>query len=409
MTADQPHASPVALAERIAFIDVVRGMALFGILTANMRAFVAPMDAYGNIGALFPGRADMIGQFFVDWLFQGKFVSIFSFLFGLGFAMQMSRAEARGVSFLGFYPRRLAALALIGAIHGFFIWAGDILLTYAISGALLLLFRHRRQETLLKWAAGLISLPIVLSWVMLGIYFSPWRPHWMDPKPPALAKWHKVIDIYAHGSFKQILVQNLVQGKDDLASHLFALYALSLFLLGMWVWRSGIITRLDEYRPVLKRVCFWGLAVGLPLSFYNAAVTAVLPRGQFNFWLFLGQMLWLPAAHLQAAGYMAGVALLYQNQAWRRVLMPFAAVGRMALTDYLMQSVLCTLFFYNTGTGWFGSIGPAKAWIPTVVLYSAQLVFSNIWLRHYRFGPMEYVWRVMTYGELPAMRKEATA
>jgi len=384
-------------------------MALFGILAANMRAFVAPMDAYGDIGALFPGRADVIGQFFVDWLFQGKFVTIFSFLFGLGFAMQMSRAEARGVSFLGFYPRRLAALALIGAIHGFLIWSGDILLTYALSGAMLLAFRHCRQKTLLYWAGGLISLPIILSWVFLAIYFTPWRPHWMEPKPPELAKWHAVIDIYAHGSFKQIFVQNLVQGKNDLASHLFAIYALSLFLLGMWVWRSGIVTRLDEYKPVLKRVCFWGLAIGLPLSFYNAVVVAVVPANRFSFWLFLARMVWLPAAHMQAAGYAAAVALLYLNPAWRRLLMPFAAVGRMALTDYLMQSLLCTLFFYNTGTGWFGSIGPAKAWIPTFLLYSAQVLFSNLWLQRYRYGPMEYLWRAMTYGKLPPMLKEAAA
>jgi uncharacterized protein len=408
-TSSTPHASPVSLAERIAFIDVLRGMALFGILAANMRAFVAPMDAYFNIDALYPDRADVIAQFCVDWLFQGKFVSIFSFLFGLGFAMQMSRAEARGVSFLGFYPRRLAALALLGLIHGFLIWAGDILLTYALSGALLLLFRHRRQKTLLYWAGCLIGFPIVALWAVLALYLSPSRPKWMVPKPPPLAKWHEVIQIYAHGSLKQILMQNLVEGRDALLSNLFAFYALALFLLGMWVWRSGIVTRLDAYRPVLRRVCFWGLAVGLPLSLYHAAVSALIPIGHFSVWLFLGQIVWLPSAHAQAAGYMAGLALLYLDAGWRRALMPFAAVGRMALTNYLAQSVLCTLFFYHTGTGWFGSVGPALAWVPTIVLYAAQLVFSNVWLRHYRFGPMEYVWRAMTYGTLPPMRLSAAA
>lgn len=248
-----PHASPVSLAERIAFIDVLRGMALFGILTANMRAFVAPVDAYSNINALFPGRADVIAQFFVDWLFKGKFITIFSFLFGLGFAMQMSRSEARAVSFLGSYPRRLAALALIGAIHGFLIWSGDILVTYALSGAMLLAFRHRRQKTLLWWAGGLISLPIVASWIMVALYFSPWRPHWMEPKPPPLAKWHAVIQIYAHGRLKQILTQNLVQGLHALIADLFAIYALALFLLGMWVWRSGIVSRLDTHTSLLKK------------------------------------------------------------------------------------------------------------------------------------------------------------
>lgn len=143
---------PVTLAERIQFIDVVRGMALFGILAANMRAFFAPVDVYDRIGVLFPGRADVIAQWFVLAFIQGKFISIFSFLFGMGFAIQMSRAEAKGARFMSFYPRRLLALALFGLIHGIVVWSGDILLTYAFSGAILLLFRNRQQKTLLWWA-----------------------------------------------------------------------------------------------------------------------------------------------------------------------------------------------------------------------------------------------------------------
>src|SRR3974377_1818159 len=157
----QPRAGPITLSERILFIDVLRGMALFGILAANMRGFFAPLDAYMYTGMLYHSRADVLAQAFIDILIQGKFISIFSFLFGMGFAIQMSRAEAKGARFLGFYPRRLLALALFGLIHGILIWAGDILLTYALSGAILLLFRNRRQKTLLWWAGGLMAFPIV--------------------------------------------------------------------------------------------------------------------------------------------------------------------------------------------------------------------------------------------------------
>ena len=128
MHQESQRVGPVSLSERILFIDVLRGMALFGILAANMRAFVAPLDAYGDIGLLFHSRADVLAQAFIDWFFQGKFISIFSFLFGLGFAIQLSRAETRGVRFLKLYPRRLLALALFGIIHGILIWSGDILL-----------------------------------------------------------------------------------------------------------------------------------------------------------------------------------------------------------------------------------------------------------------------------------------
>src|SRR5579862_9472536 len=117
MESEPQRLGPVSLSERILFIDVLRGMALFGILAANMRAFFAPLDAYGSIGVLFPGRADVLAQAFINAFIQVKFISIFSFLFGMGFAIQMSRAEARGARFMGFYPRRLVALAIFGIIH----------------------------------------------------------------------------------------------------------------------------------------------------------------------------------------------------------------------------------------------------------------------------------------------------
>jgi uncharacterized protein len=406
MDLETQSVGPVSLSERIVFIDVLRGMALFGILAANMRAFFAPLDAYGNIGVLFHSRADVLAQGFIDAFIQGKFISIFSFLFGMGFAMQMTRAEARGVRFMGFYPRRLLALALFGLIHGMFIWAGDILLTYALSGAILLLFRKRQQKTLLWWAGGLFALPIVLSTVFLALYFSRFRPHWMDPKPPDVKKLYEVINIYAHGSVRQIMAQNWVEWKQELPLELFAIYAVALFLLGMWAWRAGIVQRLDEYRPVLKRVCAWCIPVGLILSVYVAVVKAVVPPGVISLWAWFAQVLWLPGSHVLAAGYASGLALLFMREDWRRILLPFAAVGRMALTDYLMQSVLCTLFFYHYTTGLYGRIGPAVGLVPTIVLYAAQVWFSNWWLRRYRFGPMEWLWRGMTYGKFPSIRKE---
>jgi uncharacterized protein len=241
MEPESHRAGPVTLSERILFIDVLRGMALFGILAANMRGFFAPLDAYDNVGVLFHGRTDVFAQALVDAFFQGKFISIFSFLFGMGFAIQMTRAEARGVRFLGFYPRRLIALGLFGLIHGILIWAGDILLTYAFSGAILLLFRNRKQKTLLWWAGGLFSLPIVAGSIFVGFYFSRFRRPWMVPKPPDLNKLHAIIHTYATGTVRQILAQNWVEWKREIPFTLFAIYAVALFLLGMWVWRAGII------------------------------------------------------------------------------------------------------------------------------------------------------------------------
>jgi uncharacterized protein len=397
---------PVSLSERIVFIDVLRGMALFGILAANMRGFFAPLDCYEHVGVLYHSRADILAQGFIDAFIQGKFISIFSFLFGMGFAIQMTRAEARGSRFLSFYPRRLLALALFGLIHGMLIWAGDVLLTYAFSGAILLLFRNRQQKTLLWWAGGLFALPIVGSTTFLTLYLSRFHRPWMDPKPPDMAKLYAVVHIYAHGTVRQILAQNWVEWKQGLPTTLFAIYATALFLLGMWVWRAGIVQRLDEYRPVLKRVCAWCLPMGLIISIFVAIVKGIVPPGHVSLSSWLAAVLWLPGSHILAAGYVSGLALLYLREDWRRILLPFAAVGRTALTNYLLQSVLCTLFFYHYTTGLYGRVGPALGLVPTVILYAAQVVFSNWWLKRYRFGPMEWLWRGMTYGNFPPMRKE---
>jgi uncharacterized protein len=406
MQPEPQSVGPVSVSERILFIDVLRGVALFGILAANMRAFFAPLDCYDHIGVLYHSRADVLAQAFIDTFIQGKFISIFSFLFGMGFAIQMTRAEARGVRFMGFYPRRLLALALFGLIHGLLIWAGDILLTYAFSGAILLLFRKRQQKTLLWWAGGLFTLPIVASTIFLALYFSRFHRPWMDPKPPDVAKLYAVINIYARGTVRQILAQNWVEWKQELPFTLFAIYALALFLLGMWVWRAGIVQRLDEYRPVLKRVCAWCLPVGLIVSIFVAIVKAVVPPGHVSLWAWFAGILWLPGSHILSAGYVSGLALLFLRKDWRRILLPFAAVGRMALTDYLMQSVLCTVFFYHYTTGLYGRIGPAIGLVPAVILYGAQVVFSNWWLKRYRFGPVEWLWRGMTYGKFPPIRKD---
>lgn len=406
MDLEAQRVGPVTLSERILFIDVLRGMALFGILAANMRAFFAPLDAYGDIGVLFHSRADVLAQAFIDAFIQGKFISIFSFLFGMGFAIQMSRADARGVRFLSFYPRRLLALALFGIIHGLLIWAGDILLTYAFSGAILLLFRKRQQKTLLWWAGSLIALPLVVNTVFLFLFFSRFHRPWMDPKPPDVAKYYSVINIYAHGTVRQIMAQNWVEWKHALPTTLFAIYATSLFLLGMWVWRSGIVQRLDEYRPILKKVCAWCLPIGLAINIYTATVFALVPRGKVSLWAWSAGTLWLLGSHILSAGYVSGLALIFLHQDWRRWLTPFAAVGRTALTNYLMESVLCTLFFYHYTTGLYGRIGPAWGLVPTVILFSAQVVASNWWLQRYRFGPMEWLWRGMTYGKFPSMRRD---
>jgi uncharacterized protein len=394
-------AGPIPSAERILDLDILRGMALFGILAANMRGFSAPMEVYFDVGKWFHSKPDLYAQMFIDTFVQRKFVTLFSFMFGMGFAVQMMRSDAKGVRFLSFYPRRLAALALFGLIHGVLIWAGDILLTYAITGAMLLYFRNRSQKAVLHWVGWFWGVPfLVITGLALATTFG-WRKPGVDDFD--LAKVTEMVHVYANGSLSAILKQNWLEWVHELKSQLFSIFALTLFLLGLWVVRAGILDHLDDYKQVFKRVCAVCLPLGLVLNFAEALISAYFPSPPRPVWIvWMDDMLTIYSGPILSAGYAAGLAVLLQNAAWRRLLAPFAAVGRTALTNYLSQSIICVTFFRVTHL--YGVWGPAWDLLPTVVLFSLQILISNWWLQYYRFGPMEWVWRGMTYRSLPPLR-----
>ena len=389
-------AGPIDSAERIPDLDILRGMALFGILAANMRGFSAPMDLYFDIGKWFPSAPDRYAQMLIDIFIQRKFITLFFFIFGMGFAAQLQRAEEKGVEFVSFYRRRLAALALFGLVHGIAIWSGDILLTYAFVGTVLLTFRHSSQKAILA-VAGWIAFVPVLGITGYAVAFGA-RP---GAESVDLKRVAHLIPIYAFGSLPAILKQNWLewvhqwqaQGSvDEWWSQGFAVFSVSVFLLGIWVVREGILEHRADYRLVFKRVAVVCLPLGMALN-----IGAVLiPVGSW-----VQGMLDTYAAPVLSAGYAATLMVLLQKTAWRPRLMPFAAVGRMALSNYLAQSVVCVAFFRLTHL--YGVWGPAGDLLPTVVLFGIQVWFSNWWLKHYRFGPMEWVWRGLTYGTLPRL------
>jgi uncharacterized protein len=404
----QPASSPgpITSTERILDLDILRGLALWGILAANIRGFSAPIDVYFDIGKWFHSGPDTYVQMFIDIFIQRKFVTLFSFMFGMGFAVQLSRATAKGAKFLSFYPRRLAALALFGLVHGIVIWSGDILLTYAITGTLLLLFRNKKPKTLLYVAGGILTAPVlVITGFTLATVFGLRKPG-ANTDDFNLGAVTQIVHVYANGSLTAILKQNWVEWLHELRSQVFSIYALSLFLLGLWVVRAGILENLPRYRSTLRRICVVCLPVGLALNVIFTLIPVWYPdlKGH-NFATWLQNVLSIYAAPVLSLGYASGLAVLLQNVDWRRRLTPFAAVGRTALTNYLSESIICVVFFRLTHL--YGVWGPAWDLLPTVVLFGIQILISNWWLEHYRFGPVEWVWRGLTYGSFPALRKDA--
>ena len=393
--------TPVPPAQRIELLDILRGAALFGILASNMRGFDSPMAAYIDHSLMWRGTADRIAQGGIDLLITGKFLTLFAFLFGVGFGMQMDRVAERGAS-TGFYLRRLAVLLSLGLLHGFLLWWGDILAPYALMGMALYLFRNQSRESISLWAKILYIWPLIP--MIAAAVFTVSGGQMQGPARPTAAELARIVQVYSTGTYAQIFREH-VQELSFQAFTLFFFYprVLGIFLAGLWTWRSGILSHLEEKQPLLRRFRRWGLSIGLGGNAMTVAMQAIWRPDPFRMepLTVVQNLAGSVAVPAMSLGYASALALLYLNSArWRARLRPFRAVGRMALTNYLAQSVICTTLFNAWGFGLFGCVGPLAGLIPTIAVYAAQMEASAAWLRRFAFGPMEWLWRVLTYGRV---------
>ena len=393
---------------------MVRGFAIFGILVVNVGMIGIPIYVELAGETWFPGTADRLAQLLIRFLAQGKFYFMFSFLFGLGFALQAERAERRGVAFGTLYRRRLLSLMLIGLLHAFLIWMGDILVSYAVLGFVLLSFRGRKLTTLLVWALGLLlSSALIMGALVVLIEVARRDPGAAAELDRAFAaqrvqhRWLAQLSVQAYGagSFGEIMAQRALDVVHLYAITLFrATDFLGMFLLGAYVGRRGPLQKPVEHLPLIRRVFHWGLSLGLTGNLVFAVVmSSVQPRVPSLLTLIATTAYGLGAPALSLA-YVAGLALLFQRPTWRRRLGPLAPVGRMALSNYLLQSLVCTTLFYSYGLGLYGRIGPALGLGLSGVIFLAQIPLSQWWLRRFRFGPVEWLWRSLTYGALQPLR-----
>lgn len=413
---------PTTSAERVDTIDILRGLALFGILAANIRAFCGPASAYFAPNLYWTGFPDKLAQAFIDTFVQGKFIAIFAFLFGVGFAVQFDRASIRGAKFRGTFAKRMFLLLLIGLVHGMLIWFGDILLVYALDGLLLMIWAKRKDKTVKIWAAiFLLLMPLLMTGFFIASQLSPPKP------PPARAaaagggggglsrseQITKDAAIYKDGSFLEITAQ---RASDAFKWNwrfmpFYHWNILGLFLIGLLAWRRGLFRPAPESLPRYRLWMWIGFAVGVTGNVLFSLYRWLVPGGQGPMDVpgYIFNILHAIATPFLSMGYVCLVILLCQSEARRAFLHRFGAVGRMALTNYLLQSLIGTTIFYGYGGGFLGDIGPAWLIPLTFVIYIAQMYASPWWLSRYRFGPVEWAWRRMTYGGPLPMKREAAS
>ena len=388
---------PVRGRDRAPALDALRGFALLGIVLVNLRLFSAPPSLDPGLGPGLPWW-DRLAAGAVTVLAEGSFYPLFSFLLGYGFMVAYRRARGRGESYTSRHLRRSAALFVLGALHAALLFSGDILASYALLGLALPAAVHWADRYLLALAAGLLGLG-ALVYGGLGAVGA------VLATPAGVADLGRDAAVYAGGSFGEVVALRLHDWAVSLA--LLPLTALTIgaaMLLGHWAARRRLLEDPAAHRGLLRRL----LAVGLPLGLAGGVVHAVaLSRltgdgGGAAASLGASGVLNHVAGVLLTGAYV-GVAGLFFARPGSSGRSPLQAAGRLALSNYLGQSLVCSLVFAGYGMGLYGELGPARAVAFGVALWAVQVGLSGVYVRVFAFGPVEWLLRWVTYLRRPPL------
>ncbi|MER6914517.1 DUF418 domain-containing protein [Streptomyces sp. NPDC000594] len=384
---------PVA---RIADVDALRGFALLGILLVNMGAMATTYHGGGLVDPAFDGPLHQAWRFMTAVVLETKFYLLFSFLFGYSFTLQMGSAERAGARITARILRRCAALLALGIAHALFLYPGDILITYSILGLILLTLRGIRPRTAVRTAITILAV-CALGYLTLG--WSAWAGH-IDGDIGSAAEEARtrlaelsgdagsVLGAFAGEQPAAALTIFLVQGPPAFAA----------FLLGLAAGKRGIIAHAADHTVLLRRLQWAGFTVGLAGAvFYAWTVT----RGSGLEAVGFGLGVDLLTAPLLTAAYAATVLRVLTSERGTRLGRALAPAGRMALTNYLTQSLVVALIYTGYGLALVGEVAPALVTLIGLTLFATQLVFSRWWLSGHAYGPVEWVLRAATNARRP--------
>lgn len=400
---------PTASGERIDLLDAIRGMALTGILLANLMSFFgADMVDATTRRAMPAGAVGEAVLFGINWLIEGKFYSVFSMLFGVGFAMQMQRAERHGQQerFAAFFRRRMTVLVAIGLLHMYALWMGDILTLYGVMGLLLPALMRLAGPARIGVMVALFCVPVATH---VAIVISGGQ---LDPRPPfAAAGTHvaaslgiagrSTLDVFASDSAADYWSWNVSSAVVRPGSYLQSgrpAKVLALFLLGAWIG-SSVLPRLPRVRDRLRRVMVIGGASGLVASYVYASIKMTSGAALAPSAAGLTQTVaYTLGTTPLALAYLCAAALLWDHNRARAAMTWFVPLGRMALSAYLSQTLIQLALFSGLGLGLAGIV--PFAWLPILatIIVVVQRHFCRWWLQRYQQGPVEYAWRRASYG-----------
>ena len=407
------HAVPVSTSERIETLDAIRGFALLGIFIMNMPYFNTSFFAGADGSHLWPQWWDESAAIFRDVVFGGKFNSMFSMLFAIGFTIQLERLLAREPQrAVAIYVRRIFWLLVFGILHACLFWTGDILHMYALLGFLLLALRRLPDRAVVILIIACLLYPAVVGSVRLAVI----TPADVEELTALTRQWLSADNaVYGTGTWLQAVRHNVeamifTYTDPRLRWNLLGGYAqiLTTVLFGLLLGRHRFFQNIEIHLPLVRRVQWWALGIGLACGIVFGTWQATVEQPmQPSVWKVIAGMCYVLCRVGIMIFYVSVIIRGVHNERWRRRFAPVTLAGRMPLTNYLLQTLIGTFLFYGWGLGLWGKVGPALDLVLAVaIFFLIQVPLTRLWLSRFQLGPMEYVWRVLTYGRAALRREE---
>jgi uncharacterized protein len=406
---------PVDQRKRIVILDVLRGFALLGILMVNMQFFNVPFTITLGEGRMFSDPVNSGANWFIDFFFHGKFYVLFSLLFGMGFFLFLQKAGEAGKAIITLFRRRLLVLLMFGVMHVLLLWYGDILIMYALFGFILVWFRRKSNRTILIWAGVFMLLPTFFSALMTGFInlmlsipeaAGEVQAAFAGQEAQFLELTRQALLTYSTGSFVEIISMRLTEYSFTLGGLLFFYPGvIGMFLVGMFFARKGYLSDIGKNSGFFKKLLLGSLPIALIANFFLARYIQLASHTMPDLNTMIMYAGFAIGGPSMTFVYISLIALCIQRGWFSWLSEKIAVTGRMALTNYLTQSIIATTIFYSYGLGLYGQVNVWQGIILTLCIYSMQVIWSQYWLRNYRFGPFEWAWRSLTYWKMQPMKK----